>query len=297
MLFVACDKSDPLQSSAAAQKLKVVATTGMVADLVRQVGGERAEIKTLMGPGVDPHVYKASSADAMNLSQADLIFYSGLRLEGRMEELFKRLEKSGKNILPLTRSIPKEKLLSPPDFAEHFDPHVWFDVAMWSETLPVILEGFVVADPEGEAYYRENTKALSEKLRVLDSWCKAKAGELDESKRILVTSHDAYNYFGRAYGFRVVGLQGLSTVSEAALSDMVSLVDFLKKKKIKAIFVESSVNPAAMKRVAQDSGCEIGGELFSDAIGQPGEQRLGFDVGTYEGAVKYNITRIVEALK
>ena len=281
----------------AQEKLRVTTTIGMVADLVRQVGGDRVEVEQLMGPGVDPHLYKPTSTDASRLSKADVIFYSGLMLEGRMADLFARLARSGKKVYPTTESVSEELLLEPKEFQGHYDPHIWFDVSMWAQTVPTIVKGLSEADPEGRTLYENNGAALMERMGKLHQWCKDTAAALPESKRILVTSHDAYNYFGRAYGFKVIGLQGVSTVSEAALADMANLVDFIRKQDVKAIFVESSVNPAAIRRVAEDAGVKIGGELYSDAMGNPGEMRHGFDTGTYDGMVRYNVATIVEALQ
>lgn len=284
-------------TASADEKLKAAATIGMVADLVKEVGGERVEVEQLMGPGVDPHLYKPTSGDAMALSQADVIFYSGLMLEGRMADLFARIARSGKPVYAVTEGISEEMLLEPAEFEGHYDPHLWFDVSLWAKTVPVIVDALSKADPSGQAEFEQNGADLSTRLTALHQWCVDKAAELPEDKRVLVTSHDAYNYFGRAYGFDVVGLQGISTVSEASLADVSKLVDFIKGNGVKAIFVESSVNPAAMQRVADDSGVTVGGELFSDAMGEPGESEGGFDVGTYDGMVRYNMTTIVEALK
>lgn len=285
------------QGAGYASQIKAVATIGMVADLVRQVGGDRVMVDQLMGPGVDPHLYKPTSDDAARLSGADVVFYSGLMLEGRMGDLFARLARTGKKIYPTTESVPEDRLLEPAQFEGHYDPHIWFDVSMWAQTVPTIVKGLSEVDPSGREIYEKNGAALAKRLTELDQWCKNTAGELPQEKRILVTSHDAYNYFGRAYGFQVVGLQGVSTVSEAALSDMTGLVDFIKKQGVKAIFVESSVNPAAIRRVAEDAGVKVGGELFSDAMGKAGETKDGFDTGTYDGMVRYNMTTIVNALK
>ncbi len=278
-------------------KVRAAATIGMVADLVRQVGGDRVEVEQLMGPGVDPHLYKPTSEDAVRLNRADVIFYSGLMLEGRMADLFARLARSGRRVYATTESVPEDRLLEPAEFAGHYDPHLWFDVGLWAATVPTIVKGLSETDPEGREVYEKNGAALEERLNKLDVWCRETAAQLPEDRRILVTSHDAYNYFGRAYGFKVVGLQGVSTVSEAALADMAGLVDFIKNQKVKAIFVESSVNPAAIRRVAEDAGVKVGGELFSDAMGKAGEMRGGFDTGTYDGMVRYNLTTIVGALK
>jgi manganese/zinc/iron transport system substrate-binding protein len=284
-------------SAAETGPVKVSVTTGMIADLVRQVGGDRVEVTQLMGPGIDPHLYKPTSSDASALGKADVVFYNGLMLEGRMGELFDRLSKSGKNIRAVTDSIPEDRLISTPDFEDHHDPHLWFDVELWRQTVPAIVEGLSAADPEGRAIYEKNAADLDARLVALHAWCVSQAATLPESARILVTSHDAYNYFGRAYGFRVVGLQGASTVSEAALADVASLVDFIREQNIKAIFVESSVNPTTIQRVAADAGVGVGGELFSDAMGMPGEVVNGNDTGTYEGMVRHNLSTIIEALK
>ncbi len=294
-LGVSCkSKTETAQTSG---KIKATATIGMVADLVKQVGGDRVEVEQMMGPGVDPHLYKPTAKDAANLAKSDVIFYSGLMLEGRMGDLFSRLGRTGKNAYPITESVDKAKLLEPDEFEGHYDPHVWFDVEIWRQTIPTIVKGLSDADPDGAEVYKKNGAALNAKMEKLHIWCQEKAAELDESKRILVTSHDAYNYFGKAYGFQVVGLQGISTVTEAALADMSSLVDMIKEKQVGAIFVETSVNPAAIKRVAADAGVVIGGELFSDAMGEPGEMHGGVDTGTYEGMVKHNLNTIVKALK
>jgi len=277
--------------------ISAVATTAMIGDLVSRIGGEGVTVRTLMGPGVDPHLYKPTAADAAALSKSDVIFYNGLMLEGRMADLFARISRGGKKVYAVTERVEETRLLEPPEFEGHYDPHVWMDVSLWSETIPVIVEGLSAAAPERAAEFQKNAEALKADLAALDAWCREQVASLPGTSRILVTSHDAYNYFGKAYGFQVVGLQGVSTASEAALADMASLVDFIKSTGVKAIFVESSVNPAAINRVAEDAGIKIGGELYSDAMGQPGEKKDGFETGTYEGMIRYNMTTIVNALK
>ncbi|HYC72708.1 MAG TPA: zinc ABC transporter substrate-binding protein [Opitutaceae bacterium] len=286
-----------LGAAAAAAPLRVVATTSMVADLVRQVAGERATVEGLMGPGVDPHLYKPTAADIIRLQRADVIFYNGLVLEGKMTDIFTRLARGQKPVYALTEAIDPERLLQPEEFAGHYDPHVWFDVELWALCVGTVVEGLSAADPAGRAHYEREGEALRRRLAALHAWAKAKAGELPPEKRVLVTSHDAYNYFGRAYGFSVVGLQGISTATEAGLADVARLVDFIREKRIKAIFVESSVPHATIQRVAADSGARVGGELFSDAMGTPGQIENGYDLGTYEGMIRHNLTTIVEALK
>jgi len=277
--------------------IRVVTTTLMVTDLVRQVGGETVRVEGLMGPGVDPHLYKAAPSDLLKLQRADAIFYNGLMLEGKMADLFTRLARTKRHIYAITASVPRDQLLQPPAFEGHPDPHVWFDVALWSRCVDAVVDGLSAADPSNRASYVARGVEVRNRLAGLQAWALAKAAELPVERRILVTSHDAYNYFGRAYGFQVIGLQGISTVSEAALSDMAQLVDFIRTKGVKAIFVESSVPHATIERIAEDAKVRIGGELFSDAMGTPGQIENGYDLGTYEGMVKHNLTTIVEALK
>ena len=269
----------------------------MVTDLVKSVGGDRVEVATLMGPGVDPHLYKATASDVAKLQRADMIFYSGLMLEGKMQELFAQMTKAKKKVYAVTDHLPKDKLLSPAQFQGHHDPHVWFDVPLWTECTTTVARALSEAYPAGKAAFEKNAAALRQRNATLHEWAVKKAGELPQDRRILVTSHDAYNYFGRAYSFQVVGLQGISTVTEAGLADVAKLVDFIKEKKVKAIFVESSVPHAAIERISRDAGVKVGGELFSDAMGTPGKIENGYDVGTYEGMIKHNLNTIVEALK
>jgi manganese/zinc/iron transport system substrate-binding protein len=282
---------------AADKKIKITTTVTMVADLARNVGGDRVEVEALMGPGVDPHLYKAAASDVTKLQQADVIFYSGLLLEGKMQDIFSKLARSKRFVYPVTESIPLDRLLEPPEFAGHYDPHVWFDVPLWKLCIDTVAKGLSEFDPAGKEGYETRAAATRARLDELHAWALKKAGELPAERRILVTSHDAYNYFGRAYGFQVVGLQGISTVSEAGLADVAKLTDFIKQKKIKAVFVESSVPHDTIERISRDAGVKIGGELFSDAMGTPGQIENGYDLGTYEGMIKHNLTTIVDALK
>jgi manganese/zinc/iron transport system substrate-binding protein len=286
-----------LATSALAAPLRIVTTTSMVTDLVKQVAGDRATVEGLMGPGVDPHLYKPTASDIVKLQRADVIFYNGLVLEGKMTDVFTRLARAKKPVYAVTEDIPEEKLLQPEEFAGHYDPHVWFDVMLWRDCVKTVVEALAAADQANAKYYRARGSQVQKKMEELDAWAKAKAAELPESKRVLVTSHDAYNYFGRAYGFTVVGLQGISTATEAGLADVAKLSDFIRKRGVKSIFVESSVPHATIERVAADSGAKVGGELFSDAMGTPGQMENGYDLGTYEGMIKHNLTTIVEGQK
>jgi manganese/zinc/iron transport system substrate-binding protein len=296
-LIMGCAAALLLNASAADKKIRATATTGMVADLVKTIGGERVTVETLMGPGVDPHLYKATASDVAKLQRADIIFYSGLMLEGKMQELFSQMSKAKKKVYAVTQDLPKEKLLSPAQFQGHHDPHVWFDVSLWTECTTTIAHALSELDPAGKMVYEKNAEVVRKRNADLHQWALKKAGELPKERRILVTSHDAYNYFGRAYEFQVVGLQGVSTVTEAGLADVAKLIDFIKEKKVKAIFVETSVPHATIERISRDAGVKVGGELFSDAMGTPGKIENGYDVGTYEGMIKHNLNTIVEALK
>jgi manganese/zinc/iron transport system substrate-binding protein len=297
LLAAAVCMLNPRGIVAAEKPLKVTATITMVADLARSVGGERVSVDTLMGPGVDPHLYKAAASDVTKLQQADVILYSGLLLEGKMQDLFTKLAQSKRRVHAVTDSIPKDRLLAPPEFEGQYDPHVWFDVTLWKMCIDTVAKALSEADAAGKESYERRADSLRAQMDQLHDWALKKAAELPPERRILVTSHDAYNYFGRAYGFQVVGLQGISTVSEAGLADVAKLSDFIREKGIKAVFVESSVPHNTIERISQDTGAKIGGELFSDAMGTPGQMENGYDLGTYDGMIKHNLTTIVEALK
>ncbi len=284
-------------TASAAEKVRVAATTSMVADLVRNVGGDRVQVEALMGPGVDPHLYKATPADVLKLQRANVIFYNGLLLEGKMQELFGQMARKKKFVYAVTEDLPKDKLLEPPALGGHYDPHVWFDVPLWSQCADKIVEGLSDFDPAGKAAYEKGAAQLKGRLAELHQWALKRSAELPKERRIIVTSHDAFNYLGRTYGFQVVGLQGISTVTEAGVADMAKLVDFVKQHKVPAVFVESSVSHATIERISKDAGVKIGGELFSDAMGTPGQMEEGYDLGTYEGMIRHNLNTIVKALK
>ena len=284
-----------------AAKMNVVTTTTMVTDMVREIGGDRVNVVGLMGPGVDPHLYKPASGDVVKLQRAKVIFYSGLMLEGRMTDLFFRMARAGKLVYAVTESIPEKDRLEPPEFAGHWDPHVWGDPVLWSNCIVTVVDGLSKADPAGAADYAKRGRAVDASYKAMKAWALKRIAEVPRKHRILITSHDAFNYFGQAFGFQVVAVQGLSTVTEAGLADIAKTVDFIKQKKIKAIFVESSVNPAAIERVSKDASVKIGGELFSDACGKVGDIHEAhgekYDVGTFVGMLKHNINTVVDALK
>lgn len=279
-----------------ARPIRAVATTGMVGDVVRNVGGERVQVTALMGAGVDPHLYKASEGDVIRLGEADIIFYSGLHLEAGLGRVLERIDEHGGRTVALTDAIRRDRLQAPPQFAGAYDPHVWFDVQMWAATIEVVQAALTRLDPGSADLYRRNAEAYRAELADLDVYVRTQAGRLPPDQRALITAHDAFNYFGRAYGFEVRGLQGISTASEAGAADVTALVDFIVQRRIRAIFIESSVpqrNVEAVQAAVRARGwdVQIGGQLYSDAMGSPGTPD-----GTYLGMVRHNIDTIVNAL-
>ena len=280
----------------ATAELTIVATTGMVADITRQVVGEHGKVSALMGEGVDPHLYKPTASDARKIMNADMIFYSGLMLEGRMTDTFFKASRLGKVVFPVTELIEETYLLEPPEFEGHWDPHVWMDVSAWARAVDAVAEALCKQDPEHCKEYRSNAKVYSETLMTLHEYAIGAIASVPKNQRVLITAHDAFNYFGRAYGIEVVGIQGLSTESEAGIEDVNRLVTMLVDKEITAVFVESSVsdrNVLALIEGAKAKGhtVAIGGRLYSDAMGQGGTYE-----GTYIGMLDHNITTIAQAL-
>ena len=277
--------------------LNIVATTGMIADAVRMVGGDKVEVTGLMGPGVDPHLYKASAGDVALLSNADLIFYNGLHLEGKMSEIFEQMKKRGIDTVAVSDGIDRSLLLTPPEFKGNYDPHIWFDVSLWMSVVETVRDSLIRKDPDNADLYRVNTEHYLVMLSELNEYVKARTQTLPEDKRVLITAHDAFNYFGRGYGYEVRGLQGISTDAEAGTADVQALAGLVVKRKIPAVFVESSVPPKYIEAVqaavrARGFNVEVGGELFSDAMGNPGTPE-----GNYIGMVRHNINTIVNALR
>ena len=288
-------------SAAEAGRLRVVATTTLVMDLVKEIGADRVEAEALMGPGVDPHLYKASAGDVARLGRAQVIFYSGLFLEGRMDEVFRGLRSRGRPVVGVAEKVPREALIQPAGQEAHPDPHVWGDPVLWSHAVGVVAETLATEDPGGAAGYRERARAYQERLKALVDWGKKRVQEIPVGQRVLVTSHDAFNYFGRVLGLEVLGVQGISTAAAAGLADVTRVVDRVRERKLKAIFVESSVSPTTIQRISRDAGAKIGGELFSDALGTPGDMHTAggesYDVGTYIGMWKHNVNTVVDGLK
>jgi manganese/zinc/iron transport system substrate-binding protein len=276
-------------------RLQVVTTVGMITDITRTVGGDRVSVTGLMGPGIDPHLYKASAGDVRRLGSADLILYNGLHLEAAMGDVLRRMDGRTRT-RAVTDAIPRERLLTPPEWEGQYDPHVWSDVSLWMYAVEAVADALAEADPEGEPLFRENAAVLREELEELDTWVREQVARVPGEMRVLVTAHDAFNYFGTAYGFRVEGLQGLSTVTEAGTGDVQRVARLVAEKRIPAIFIESSIprrNVEAVQAAVRSRGfeVEVGGMLFSDAMGDPGTEE-----GTYPGMVRHNVSTIVEAL-
>ncbi len=246
---------------------KVVATTSMIADMVSSVAGDAVEVIGLMGPGVDPHDYTPRASDVSAMNQASAIFYNGLLLEGRMSELFDKLSASGKPVFALASAVPQEKLIAPEEDGAHHDPHLWGDVRIWSQCVQVVVDGLAEVFPEQAEAIRSRGAEVVASYQELDRWAAARLATIPKEKRYLITSHDAFAYLGRAYGLEVIGVEGISTVGEAGIADIVKMIDVIVAKQVPAIFVETASNPDAIRRIASDSGAVIGGELFADATG------------------------------
>lgn len=290
----AADRAPPVGSDPT-QQIKVLATVGMVADLVQQIGGEHTHVKQLMGPGVDPHLYKATRDDMQQIMSADIVFSSGLMLEGRLEDTLHKVGEK-RPVFAITSRLPPEMLLSPEGSGGHPDPHVWMDIAAWTSCIDVIEDSLSEHVATQADEFKANAIPLRTQLRALHEYGLASIASIPQSNRILVTSHDAFSYFGRAYGLEVVGVQGLSTESEAGLQRINELVDLLVERKVAAVFVESSVPQKNMLALidgtkSRGHAVKIGGELFSDAMGAEGTYE-----GTYVGMLDHNLTTVARAL-
>lgn len=278
-------------------KLNIVTTTTMITDLVNNIGGDLVNTQGLMGSGVDPHLFKASEGDVSKLVNADIIFYNGLHLEGKLVEVFEKMGSKTKNTIELGAALDKSQLIGSEYFASNYDPHVWFNIAFFKQFAKNVTKVLSEKDPKNATSFLENEKLFLQKLEALEQKVLATIETLPKEKRILVTAHDAFNYFGKNYGFNVVGLQGLSTATEAGVQDVQKLATFIIENKVKAIFVESSVPKRtieALQAAVKSKGHDvvIGGTLFSDALGNAGTVE-----GTYVGMFEYNVNTIVNALK
>ena len=277
-------------------KMYIVTTTGMITDAVANVVGNHATVEALMGPGVDPHLYKATQGDLRKLTDSDVVFYNGLHLEGKLADVLGRLART-KPVIAVSEHIPDSLLRTVPGFQGAHDPHIWFDVSLWKHAVERIRDFMMSYDSLNRAEYSVAADAYLMRLDSLHNAIRIHLHEIPEAHRVMITAHDAFGYFGDAYHIEVRGLQGISTVSEFGLRDVTDLVDFIIQRKIKAIFVETSVSERSINAVVQ--GCRqkgwnvnIGGSLYSDAMGAEGTPE-----GTYIGMVNANVRTIVEALK
>lgn len=284
------------QASGIELPIKVVATTGMIADVVRQVGDNRVSVAVLMGPGIDPHLYKPTRSDVARLLSADVIFYNGLLLEGKMTDALVRVASSGRPVVAVTEKLPEDFLLAPQEFQGHSDPHVWMDPVAWSETISVIERKLSEIDSSGQPQYSARADNYRRELQALHEYAARVLETVPKSSRVLVSAHDAFNYFGRRYNYEVIGIQGLSTESEAGVQDIEKLVGILVSRSVKAVFVETTVSERNIRALiegakAQGKSVQIGGNLYSDAMGEAGTYE-----GTYIGMIDHNITTITRAL-
>ncbi|MCD8408044.1 zinc ABC transporter substrate-binding protein [Tenacibaculum dicentrarchi] len=293
LMAISCKTSEKKPN----EKLKIVSTTTMVTDMVKNIVGDKMQVNGLMGAGVDPHLYKASEGDVSKLFNADVVIYNGLHLEGKLEEVFEKMQHQNKKIIVISDVIDKKNLIGSELFASNYDPHIWFDITNWTKITSYIADKLAEIDVENADFYQKNAKIYLEKLEVLNKQVATKINELPQEKRILVTAHDAFNYFGRQHKFNVVGLQGLSTATEAGVQDVQKLAKFIIDNKVKAIFVESSVPKRTIEALqaavkSKNQEVVIGGTLYSDALGSAGTIE-----GTYIGMYNANVNTIVNALK
>lgn len=293
MLVTGCSQTKETTKKTS-DTLNVVATTTMLTDLVKNIGGTHVTVKGLMGPGIDPHLYQASAGDVTLMQKADIVVYQGLHLEGKMGEVFQSLKNNSNKVIAIEDGLDKAQLIAD---GEVYDPHIWFDVSLWQDAAKTVAKRLIDIDPTHKEDYEKNLTTYLQQLDELDAYIKTKAAELPAEQRVLITAHDAFSYFGRAYGFEVKGLQGISTEAEAGTADVSNLADFISTKKIKAIFIESSVpkkNIEALQAAVKNKGFDvaIGGELYSDSLGDKAN-----NTDTYILTFKANIDTIVNALK
>lgn len=279
------------------EKFTIVTTTSMITDLVKNIGGEKVNVQGLMGAGVDPHLYKASEGDVSKLSNADMIVYSGLHLEGKLVDVFETMKRQNVNTIAVSDALDKKDLISSTLFASNYDPHIWFNVEYWERITIYVANKLSEAQPENKDFFQANAENYLKKLKALKEELDAEIATLPVDKRRLVTAHDAFSYFGKAFDFDVVGVQGLSTATEAGVQDVQKTAAYIIDHKVKAVFIESSVPKRTIEALqaavnSKNHEVIIGGTLFSDALGNPDTPE-----GTYIGMFKFNVHTIVEALK
>lgn len=276
-------------------QLNVVATTGQIGDAVADIGGDAVNLTTLLGPGIDPHLYIPTEGDVEAFSEADAIFYNGLNLEAQMTRVLDQLASRGTTVVAVGETVPEGELLDDAE-ASYADPHVWNDPAKWSTGIEAIRDALIELDPENEAAYIANAEVYLNEVAETDAFVREQYARIPADRRVLITAHDAFGYLGDAYGLEVLGLQGLSTESEASTADVRELADLIAEREIPAIFVETSVSPQtveSLQAAVRDRGfnVEIGGELFSDALGEEGS-----GAETYVGMLRHNAQTIADAL-
>jgi manganese/zinc/iron transport system substrate-binding protein len=290
------DSKAGAEPSKPAGRYKIVTTTGMVTDIVQQVAGAHADVEGIMGPGVDPHLFRPSTSDHAKLFAADVIFYSGLMLEGGLESALKKAKDQGKPAFAVTEGIDSSFVRRPAEFEGHPDPHVWNDVAAWTGCVWFIAVKLSEFDPSHAADYKQNAERYSAELTKLDTYVRNAIASIPEQQRVLVTAHDAFEYFSNAYVIPVRSVVGITTESEAGVEDINSLVTFLVEHRIPAVFIETSVNSRNIEAVIEGAAkkgwqVKIGGTLFSDAMGATGTYE-----GTYIGMLDHNATVVARAL-
>lgn len=279
----------------AEDRLTVVTTTGMIADAARQVGGDLVDVTALMGPGVDPHAYRQTRSDIAALTRADLLLWHGLYLEAQMEEFFADLSRS-RTVVAVAEALPQDSLRGHDDYEGRFDPHVWMDPDLWTLVVREVQRALTDARPDAAATFAANADAHVAEIARLAAYSAASLEQVPQAARVLLTAHDAFGYFGQAYGFEVLGIQGISTESEAGLNRIAELVDLLVERDVKAVFVESSVSDRNIRALIEGAAAKghavtIGGELFSDAMGPDGTYEA-----TWIGMIDHNVTTIAGAL-
>ncbi len=281
----------PFQALADVAPLKIVATTGMIADTVERIGGDAVDVRALMGPGVDPHAYRQTRTDIVAMARADLVLWNGLYLEAQMEDVLADISRRVP-VVAVAEAVPEDQRIAHDDYADRFDPHVWMDPSLWQSVALSIRDALVDVDPDRKDVFVANAEAFVAELEALESYSDRVLGSVPDAARVLVTAHDAFNYFGRAHGFEVVGIQGISTESEAGLNRTSELVDMLVERGVASVFVESSVSDRSIRALIEGAAARghevrIGGELYSDAMGAPGTYE-----GTYVGMIDHNVSVI-----
>jgi manganese/zinc/iron transport system substrate-binding protein len=301
LTLAACGGGTPSTTAAgdprpARDKPLVVATTPMVGDLVREIGGDRIDLVVLIAPGTDPHLWTPTRSEVMKVLEADAVFMNGLMLEGRAGDAFARVELSGRPVVRVAEKLPKSDLLTDQQNSSHFDPHVWMDPVLWAKTAPAVRDALAKIDPDGKESYDRNLTAFETAAAALDRDCSLAINTIPVAQRTLVTAHDAFGYFGRRYGLAVRGIQGLSTESEPSLGDIEELVGKIAEERIPAIFIETTVSDRTVRAVVD--GCaakghelKIGEALYSDSLGRAGSAE-----GTWAGMMRHNAKSIANAL-